>query len=86
MTEGRKDDRPRTTDHGGRWAVGVKAAANQAAEQAGRPVQYLGSGQTNTEELARRLAREDHIDQGLVAVFTAFEPCLSFVLLGAWRS
>jgi hypothetical protein len=60
----------------------VKAAAYQAAEQAGRPVQYLGGGETNKEELARRLAREDKINQGLVVVFTAVEPCWSYSVRG----
>jgi hypothetical protein len=64
----------------------VKAAAYQAAAKAGRPVQYLGGGQTNKEELARRLACEDKITEGLVAVFTAVEPCLSYSVRGDRQS
>src|SRR5208283_5116097 len=64
----------------------VKAAAYQAAAKAGRPVQYLGGGQTNKEELARRLAGEDKITEGLVAVFTAVEPCLSYSVRGDRQS
>jgi hypothetical protein len=60
----------------------VKAAAYQAAAKANRPVQYLGGGETNKEELARRLARQDHITAGLVAVFTAVEPCWSYSVRG----
>lgn len=60
----------------------VKAAAYEAAAKAGRPVKYLGLGETNKEEMARRLAREDKITQGLVAVFTAVEPCLSYSVRG----
>jgi len=64
----------------------VKEAAYQAAAKAKRPVQYLGGGETNKEELARRLAREDHIDAGLVAVFTAVEPCSSYSVRGDRQS
>jgi hypothetical protein len=64
----------------------VKEAAYQAAAKAKRPVQYLGGGETNKEELARRLARQDHIAAGLVAVFTAVEPCLSYSVRGDRKS
>ena len=60
----------------------VKAAAYQAARETGRPVQYLGNGELSKENLARELARRDKIKQGLIAVFTAVEPCLSYSLRG----
>lgn len=64
----------------------VKASAYQAAAQAGRPVPYLGGGETNQEELARRLAHQGHITEGLVAVFTAVEPCWSYSVRGDRQS
>jgi hypothetical protein len=60
----------------------VKAAAYQAAAAAGRPVKYLGSAQISKEELAPELARQDRIKEGLIAVFTAVEPCLSYSVRG----
>ena len=39
----------------------VKAAAYQAAREAGRPVQYLGNGELSKENLARELAQRDKI-------------------------
>jgi hypothetical protein len=55
----------------------IRAAAWEAAEVAGRPVRYLASPQQSKEELARKIAREDGITSGLIAVLGAVEPCLS---------
>src|SRR5262249_32094930 len=60
----------------------VKAAAYQAAAEARRPVEYLCNGQLSKEELARELACRDKIKQGLIAIFSAVEPCLSYSLRG----
>ncbi len=60
----------------------VKAAAYRAAELAGRPVMYLRSAQTSKEELARQLAEQAKIKEGLIAIFTAVEPCLSYSIRG----
>jgi hypothetical protein len=60
----------------------VKAAAYQAAAAAGRPVKYLGAGNREKEALARAMARRDGIKEGLIAVFTAVEPCLSYSVRG----
>ena len=64
----------------------VKAAAYQAAAKANRPVQYLGGGDTNKEKLARELARQDRIAKGLIAVFSAVEPCLSYSVRGDYQT
>ena len=64
----------------------VKAAAYQAAAKANRPVQYLGGGDSNKEKLARELARQDGIAQGLIAVFSAVEPCLSYSVRGDYQT
>jgi hypothetical protein len=60
----------------------VKAAAYEAAARAKRPVRYLGSPETSKEDLARTLAREDGIQGGLIALFTAVEPCWSYSVRG----
>jgi hypothetical protein len=60
----------------------IRHAAWHAAEAAGRPVHYLSSPRSSKEELARQIAREDGIASGLVAVFSAVEPCLSFAVRG----
>jgi len=56
----------------------VKEAAYEAAARAKRPVRYLGSAETSKEELARTIARDDGIKHGLIALFTAVEPCWSY--------
>lgn len=60
----------------------VKAAAYQAAAAAARPVKYLGAGHTDKETLARAMARQERIQEGLIGVFTALEPCLSYSVRG----
>jgi hypothetical protein len=60
----------------------VKAAAYEAAARAKRPVRYLGSAETDKEELARTIAREEGIKSGLIALFTAVEPCWSYSVRG----
>ena len=47
---------------------------HQAAQAAGRPVRYLPRPDVVDEDLARQIARDDHIHSGLVAVLTAVEP------------
>jgi hypothetical protein len=60
----------------------VKAAAYQAAARANRPVRYLSNRDGSKEDLARQIAREDKITEGLIAVFTALEPCWSYSVRG----
>jgi hypothetical protein len=60
----------------------VKAAAYKAAAIAGRPVQYLHNPGVAKEELARELARRDKIKAGLITIFSAVEPCLSYSVRG----
>src|SRR5277367_6788395 len=43
----------------------VKLAARHAAQAAGRPEIYLPSSRTSKEELARQIARRDHLEEGL---------------------
>jgi hypothetical protein len=68
-------------DFGG-WAEGrsdqIKAAAQQAADEAQRPMVYLASSHVSKEDLARSIAQRDHIQQGLIAILSAVEPCTAF--------
>ena len=56
----------------------VEKASLAMAQKMGRPVRYLPSSQTSKEEVARQIAAEDHIGQGLIAILTCIEPCRSF--------
>jgi hypothetical protein len=60
----------------------VKAAAYAATEAAGRPALYLSSPELSKEDKARQIARDDQITQGLIALFSATEPCLSYSVRG----
>ena len=56
----------------------IRQAAEQIAESAGRPVEYLASPSLSKEERARAIAKRDGIEEGLICVLTAVEPCRSF--------
>jgi hypothetical protein len=58
----------------------IKQAVAAQAQELGRPVVYLPSGQARKEDLARQLAERHHVRQGLVAILSAVEPCLSFTV------
>lgn len=60
----------------------VTQLAYEAARKADRPICYLRGGSESKEELARELAQRDKIDSGLIALFTALEPCLSYAIRG----
>jgi hypothetical protein len=64
----------------------IQAAAWAAAEAAGRPVRHLASPQQSKEELARKIAHEDGVAGGLIAVLSAVEPCLSYSVRGDRQS
>lgn len=56
----------------------VRRAAEQIAADAGRPVHYLPSTILNKERIARTIADEDGVTEGLIAVLTCVEPCWSY--------
>jgi hypothetical protein len=60
----------------------IRQRAWRQAERLGRPVRYLPSSRESKEELARQIAREDGVQRGLIALFSAVEPCLSFAVRG----
>ena len=56
----------------------LKEASIVRAQREGRPIQYVASSSTSKEELARQMAKEQQITQGLVCVLTSVEPCFTF--------
>lgn len=55
----------------------VKAHAIALAKRHERPYQYLTTGMRK-EDAARKLAERDGIEEGLVCIFSALEPCRTF--------
>lgn len=66
-----KDFRQFTLDTTGR----LQQLADEAVRAQGRPVRYLESSKTDKEGVARQIARDDGVTQGLVALLTCVEPC-----------
>jgi hypothetical protein len=65
----------------------LKARVQQVAAAAGAPYRYLGETHTKArglskEDLARQIAAQRGLVQGLVCVFSAVEPCSSFDVAG----
>lgn len=59
----------------------LKDASLALARRIGRPVIYLASAASDKEALARRIAKEDGIERGLICVLTAVEPCWSYEIV-----
>jgi hypothetical protein len=55
----------------------LKEHAQQFAEQRGRPFRHLAH-RTRKDELARQLAQQDGVSEGLIAVFSCLETCRTF--------
>ena len=65
----------------------LKEHAEQVAREAGRRFTYLQSATTkrsgpSKEDIARSIAQEEGITEGLICVFSVLEPCTSFVVRG----
>ena len=56
----------------------VRAAIVRQADDLGRPLLYLNNAQQSKEETALAIARKDGIRDGLIAVLSCVEPCVSF--------
>lgn len=56
----------------------ITAASTTEAEQLDRPVRYLNSSTIDKNDLARQIAREDSIEQGLVCVLSCVELCRTY--------
>lgn len=55
----------------------VKEHARTWAAREGRPFEYL-QAKTRMEDRARQLAARDHVERGLVCIFSVLQPCRSF--------
>jgi hypothetical protein len=64
----------------------IKAATQQMAERAQRPLVYLSSSQVRKEDYARDLARRDNITSGLIAILSCVEPCRTYTVRGNRRT
>ena len=60
----------------------VKGAAYRSAAAAKRPLQYISSPKLSKEDYARQIALKDRIKEGLIAIFSAKEPCYSYSVRG----
>jgi hypothetical protein len=56
----------------------IKDASLKVAREQNRPIQYLPSSRVSKEEVARKIAVQDGIREGLVCVLSSVEPCMSF--------
>jgi hypothetical protein len=64
----------------------VKAASEQVAEEAGRPLIYLASSSIRKEAVAKEIVRRDRIESGLVCVLSVVEPCWTYAFNPNGRS
>jgi hypothetical protein len=66
----------------GQWAQwmteDLKEASCRAAKEQNRPIVYVPSADTDKDKLARQIAAKDGITDGLAAILTCVEPCMSF--------
>src|SRR4051794_7918677 len=56
----------------------LKDAAENEANELGRPVKYLNSSQVSKEEIAREILAKDGVPEGLICMLKCVEPCWSF--------
>lgn len=56
----------------------VRDATEAIARTTGRRVQFLSSSLISKEERARHIAEREDIREGLIAIFSAVEPCFSY--------
>jgi hypothetical protein len=60
----------------------ILKGAEQMAEAAGRPWEYLASTRISKEERARQLARDQPVEQGLIGILRCVEPCQTYAVRG----
>jgi hypothetical protein len=56
----------------------LREASEEMARRTSRPIRFVPSSAGNKEAIARAIARQDGIEQGLICIITAVEPCLSY--------
>ncbi len=59
----------------------LRKASEAQARSTSRPIVFLPSSATSKEDQARAIARRDGIEQGLICILTATEPCLSYDII-----
>ena len=69
----------------------LKQHAEELAKEAGRSFRYLETAMTarngqSKEELAKQIAAEEHITEGLICVFSTLECCPTFTVRGKWQT
>lgn len=58
----------------------IKRAVTAQAQTLGRPVVYVNGGHIRKEDVARQLAQQHHVEEGLIGILSAVEPCRSFTV------
>jgi hypothetical protein len=56
----------------------IKSRAEEIAATQGRPYHYLYSSSVRKEDIARQIAEADKIQEGLICILSAVEPCMSY--------
>ncbi len=59
----------------------LREASGALARRTGRPIRYLQSSGINKEQIAHEIACSDRIEQGLICILTALEPCQSYEIV-----
>lgn len=59
----------------------IRRSADETASSSKRPLIYLANPGVSKEEVARQVAQKDGIEQGLICILAAVEPCWSFRLV-----
>jgi len=59
----------------------LRQGSEALARQTGRPIRYLPSSATDKEQIAREIAAADHVEQGLICILEAVEPCVSYEIV-----
>ena len=67
--------------HAEAFSDGIKEASVALSKQSGCPIKYLQSSATDKEKIAREIMQADGIEQGLVCILTAVEPCRSYEIV-----
>lgn len=57
------------------WTGKIKEATAGVAEKAGRTIRYLNTSAVRKEDVAREVAKEEKVKQGLITILSAVEPC-----------
>jgi hypothetical protein len=56
----------------------LRHATALLAESIGQKVEFLASSSVDKEPKARKIARRRGVEEGLIAIFSATEPCISY--------